>query len=78
MSKPAEQSEQRFFPQLVHDLRSPLNLISGYVDLLQMESAGPLNARQKQFVQMIRTGADALEKEIQAYQERLKAVGRDG
>jgi hypothetical protein len=47
------------------------------VDLLQMESAGPLNARQKQFVHMIRAGADALEKEIQSYQERLKTAGQN-
>jgi signal transduction histidine kinase len=65
--------ENELFRQLVHDLRGPLNLIVGYADLLHMESTGPLNAKQRQFVQMIRTGAEGLEREIKNYQEHLKS-----
>lgn len=38
---------------LVHDFRSPLNAITGYVQLLEMETAGPLTATQRGYLRRI-------------------------
>jgi len=35
-----------------HDLRSPLSIIEGYIELLK--EVGPLNAQQRQFVERIK------------------------
>jgi signal transduction histidine kinase len=64
--------------RLAHDLRSPLHLVAGYADLLNRESNGPLTAKQKHFVESIRSGAKAIEKEIESSQERLGALLKSG
>lgn len=61
-------------PKLAHDLRGALNVVSGYADLLALESSGPLNPRQKKFVQEIRGGADKAQREIDACLERLLSL----
>jgi CheY-like chemotaxis protein len=43
-----------------HDLRNRLQLVSGYASLLAAERDGPLNAKQKQFVEFIRAGAQGV------------------
>lgn len=52
-------------PRLAHDLRGRLNIISSYAELLGLETAGPLNERQKEFVENIRAGADGAQRDIQ-------------
>lgn len=43
--------------QLAHDLRSPLNSILGFSELLSGDRAGQLCEKQRQFVDNIRTSA---------------------
>jgi len=64
--------------RLGHDLRGPLNLVLGYADLLNIQSAGPLTAKQKQFVEHIRNGAKAVAKEIDRTQEILDTLVKSG
>ncbi len=68
----------RLTSRLAHDLRGPLHLVSGYADLLGMEQIGPLNAKQKQFVELIKTGALGIEDEIDRCQKRLVALIQPG
>ena len=48
--------DQQEVRRLAHDLRSPLQLVSGYADLLAEETAGALNPKQKKYVAAIREG----------------------
>lgn len=59
---------------LSHDLRSPLHLVAGYADLLSAQSFGPLTAKQKEFVELIRMGAKRIEEQIDHSQERINAL----
>lgn len=43
--------------KVAHDLRSPLQTVLGYTEILAAETPGPLNPRQRQFVENIRVGA---------------------
>jgi len=63
---------------LAHDLRGPLQSVSGYAYLLATGKAGPLSDEQGQFVRHIQTGAQGILKAIANYQERLGALGRSG
>jgi PAS domain S-box-containing protein len=45
--------KNRFLSTMSHELRTPLNAILGYDDLLKGEFFGPLNEKQKEYVQMI-------------------------
>src|SRR5438105_190579 len=40
--------------QLAHDLRGPLQSVVGYSDLLAAEATGPLNPKQRKFLENIR------------------------
>ena len=51
----------RFMALMSHDLRSPLNSITGFADILSQGLDGPLNADQRESVESIRTsGAELL------------------
>jgi signal transduction histidine kinase len=50
----------RFMAYMSHDLRSPLNSITGFAEVLAMESEGPLNAEQKESVSAIRDSGEDL------------------
>jgi PAS domain S-box-containing protein len=43
-----------------HELRTPLGAIQGYTDLLTVESAGPLNEKQRHYLERIRIASDHL------------------
>ena len=62
--------------RLAHDLRNPLHLVAGYADLLAGESFGPLTAEQRQFVELIRRGAETVAREIDSSLERLSNLTR--
>jgi PAS domain S-box-containing protein len=49
--------KSKFLASMSHELRTPLNAIVGFSDLLAEETAGPLNAKQKRFIDHIRQGS---------------------
>lgn len=56
----AIRSRAKFLSTLAHELRSPLNAIHGYLDLVLDDIAGPLNEQQREFVQRARAGSEHL------------------
>jgi PAS domain S-box-containing protein len=56
----ATQLKSRFLAGMSHDLRTPLNAIVGFSDLLGDEIPGPLNLKQKRFVNHIRQASTHL------------------
>jgi PAS domain S-box-containing protein len=56
----ATQLKSSFLANMSHELRTPLNAIVGFSDLLGEELAGPLNPKQKRFVNHIKHGSDHL------------------
>jgi signal transduction histidine kinase len=49
-----------FLSMITHELRSPLNSINGYLDLVLEGIAGELNQQQREFVQRARAGSEHL------------------
>jgi signal transduction histidine kinase len=49
----ANQVKAAFLTNMSHELRTPLNAIAGYVELLQMQIAGPLAEQQRQYIDRI-------------------------
>jgi PAS domain S-box-containing protein len=45
--------KSEFLASMSHELRTPLHTILGFTELLQEENAGPLNDRQRRFVQHV-------------------------
>ncbi|MCC6858983.1 MAG: response regulator [Bryobacterales bacterium] len=52
--------KSEFIAGISHELRTPLNSILGFSDLLVKERAGPLNARQLEFLSHLRGAAEHL------------------
>src|SRR6266487_2968506 len=50
----------KFLSMIAHELRSPLNAIHGYLDLVLDDIAGPLNEQQREFIQRARAGSEHL------------------
>jgi PAS domain S-box-containing protein len=48
--------KDQFLSTMSHELRTPLNAVVGFSDLLTEEHYGPLNDRQKRYVQHIQNG----------------------
>src|SRR5271167_945283 len=48
-----------------HDLKTPLSIMNGYVELLQSEKLGGLNERQREILTDMRTSGQRLEHFIQ-------------
>jgi len=53
----ATQLKSKFLASMSHELRTPLNAIVGFSDLLSEQTAGPLNDKQKRFVNHIKQGS---------------------
>ena len=49
----ASQVKSEFLARMSHDLRTPLNSIIGFTDLLLMQQTGPLTDRQQRYVQHV-------------------------
>jgi GAF domain-containing protein/ActR/RegA family two-component response regulator len=49
-----------FLARMSHELRTPLNFVLGFTDLLKRETGGPLNPKQRQFVDRVHTGGKHL------------------
>jgi signal transduction histidine kinase len=50
-----------------HDLKTPLAILNGYVELLQSEKLGPLNERQRQILSDMRSSGMRLQQFIQDF-----------
>ncbi len=53
----ANRMKSEFLARMSHELRTPLNSIIGFSDLLSEESKGPLNDKQKRFINHVSAGA---------------------
>lgn len=53
-------TKARFFSMITHELRSPLNSINGYLELVMSGAGGELNGQQYEFVQRARVGSEHL------------------
>ena len=53
----ATKLKSKFLASMSHELRTPLNAIVGFSDLMHEETAGPLNDKQKRFVNHIKQGS---------------------
>jgi PAS domain S-box-containing protein len=53
----ATKMKSKFLASMSHELRTPLNAIVGFSDLLSEETPGPLNPKQKRFVNHIKQGS---------------------
>jgi signal transduction histidine kinase len=51
----ASRAKTQFLANMSHELRTPLNAIIGFSELLEDETAGPLNDKQKKYVSNILT-----------------------
>lgn len=49
----AEREKFLFLPEISHELRSPLNSILGFVELIISEHYGPINSSQRQYLSII-------------------------
>ncbi len=56
----ADQAKREFISKVSHELRTPLTSIRGYIDLLIMESMGPLNETQLSFLDVVKTNSNRL------------------
>jgi signal transduction histidine kinase len=52
---------------VAHELKTPLAIIAGYVELLLGEKAGPLNERQRRILKESQGGCERLQKFVQDY-----------
>ena len=50
------QAKSQFLANMSHELRNPVNVVLGFAQLLERESPGPLNERQRHYVEVIQHG----------------------
>src|ERR1700732_3741452 len=50
-----------------HDLKTPLSILNGYVELLQTEKLGPLNPRQREVLTDMQSSGKRLQQFIQDF-----------
>jgi PAS domain S-box-containing protein len=55
-----DQLKSEFIASVSHELRTPMTSIKGYVDVMLMEAAGPVNEQQKHFLEIIKSNTQRL------------------
>jgi signal transduction histidine kinase len=55
-----ERGEERFLATISHEIRTPVNAILGYTELLALEIAGPLTDDQRRYLQAARGSGEHL------------------
>jgi signal transduction histidine kinase len=60
MAEEASRAKSDFLGVMSHELRTPLNAISGYAELLEMELAGPVNHKQREYLVRIQSSQSHL------------------
>jgi PAS domain S-box-containing protein len=55
-----DRMKSEFVSIVSHELRVPLSVVKGYVDMLAMEMAGAINDQQRNFLAVVKTNADRL------------------
>jgi two-component system phosphate regulon sensor histidine kinase PhoR len=60
ISDNAHRTKKEFISNISHELRTPLNLIIGYSDLLQQETMGSMNERQKASASVVNKSGERL------------------
>jgi signal transduction histidine kinase len=71
---PAETNQREALLRAAHDLKAPIHTIDGFAKLLLRETAGPLNERQRQFLEVAASEAARL----RAHLERVLEIARTG
>ena len=72
----ASLAKSRFLANMSYELRTPLNAILGFSEMMEQGTAGPLDARQQEYVGYIRqSGAHLLDiiNEISTWQRSMPA-----
>jgi signal transduction histidine kinase len=59
-SAPQDEPERALLPQLGHELRTPIQVIAGFVELMLTEQAGPLAPEQRRYLEQIRRSCERL------------------
>ncbi len=53
----ASRAKSEFLANMSHEIRTPINAVVGYTDLLDMEIAGPVTERQREYLERIRASS---------------------
>ncbi len=61
----ANEAKTQFVSFVSHELKQPMTSIQGYCELLNKQTAGPLNAQQTQFFQIIRSSVNHMNRLVQ-------------
>jgi PAS domain S-box-containing protein len=56
----ANRMKSQFLASMSHELRTPLNAVIGFSELLHEETAGPLNEKQRRYIEHVLNGAKHL------------------
>lgn len=59
-ARDANHAKSRFLATMSHEIRTPLNAIVGYTDLLESEIVGPITAKQRKFLERVKTSSGHL------------------
>jgi len=57
---PQDEAQRTLLPQLGHELRTPVQVIAGFVELLLTEQAGPLTPEQRRYLEETRRSCERL------------------
>ncbi|HEX6309540.1 MAG TPA: ATP-binding protein [Longimicrobiales bacterium] len=59
-AREANRAKSQFLATLSHEIRTPINAIVGYTDLLDLEIAGPMTGKQKEYLSRIQSSSKHL------------------